>query len=90
MNWTCSSNQNRAILLSRNRRSATMNEIYQTFAADINRDRLREADHWRLAKQVRRSGGPTVATRLRGRLASLAGQRAAAPTLKRESSAGCS
>ena len=66
-----------------------MHEIYLTFAVDTNRDRLREADQWRLAKLARRNGSPTVATRLRGRVASLAGQRPAA-RLKTESPAGCS
>ena len=57
-----------------------MHEIYRTFATDLHRDRMREADRRRLASQVRRSDRPTLAGRARAALAGLLGQPAPAPT----------
>jgi hypothetical protein len=67
-----------------------MHEIYRTFADDLHRERLREADRERLAKQVRRDESATVTARVRGFLAGLLGQPApaATPTFSSDPRAG--
>ncbi len=57
-----------------------MHEIYRMFATDLDRDRVREADRWRLAKQVRRPDHLTLVGRARALVAGLFGQPAPAPT----------
>jgi hypothetical protein len=62
-----------------------MHQIYSTLAADIARDRIREADLGRLADQVRQNGAPGgartgTAGRLRDRVAELLRQPALRPT----------
>jgi hypothetical protein len=66
-----------------------MHQIYSTLAADIARDRIREADLGRLADQARQNGARSgargraqtgVAGRLRDRVAELLGQLALRPT----------
>jgi hypothetical protein len=66
-----------------------MHQIYSTLAADIVRDRIREADMGRLADQARQNGARSrargrgrtgVAGRLRNRVAELLRQPALRPT----------
>ena len=66
-----------------------MHQIYSTLAADIARDRIRQADLGRLADQARQNGARSgargrartgVAGRLRNRVAELLGQPALRPT----------
>jgi hypothetical protein len=66
-----------------------MHQIYSTLAADIARNRIREADLGRLADQVRQNGAPGgargrartgTAGRLRDRVAELLRQPALRPT----------
>jgi hypothetical protein len=57
-----------------------MHEIYRTFAADLQRERVLEADRERLAKQVRREDGATITARVRGFVTGLLGQPAPAAT----------
>jgi hypothetical protein len=66
-----------------------MHQIYSTFAADIARDRIREADLARLADQARQNGarsgargrtGTGTAGRVRNRVAELLRQPALRPT----------
>ena len=66
-----------------------MHQIYSTLAADIARDRIREADLARLADLARQNGARSgargrartgVAGRLRNRVAELLGQPALWPT----------
>jgi hypothetical protein len=66
-----------------------MHQIYSTLAADIVRDRIREADMGRLADQARQNGARSgargrgrtgVAGRLRSRVAELVRQPALRPT----------
>jgi hypothetical protein len=65
-----------------------MHETYRTLAADIQRDRMREAADWRLADEARRRRGATGRTaRLRRRLAAVIRQPAPARTLSSETAA---
>jgi hypothetical protein len=57
-----------------------MYEFHRMLTNDLHRERMQEADRSRLASLARRSGGATIAERIRGRLAVLVGQPAAAVT----------
>ena len=66
-----------------------MHEIYRMFATDMDRDRVREADRWRLARQVPRTDHLTLVGWARAVVARLFGQPAEAParTLAADTSA---
>ncbi len=66
-----------------------MHEIYQMLATDLQRERVRKADNWRLAQQARRAGGPTLAGRAWRFLAALVGQRPPTPARSAAESPAC-
>ena len=69
-----------------------MHEIYRAFAADFNRDRIREAAADRLAREARSATrGTSLLTRVRGVIDRAVGQPAPAPapTLSADGSVAC-
>jgi hypothetical protein len=69
-----------------------MHEIYRTFAADFEKDRIREAAAFRLAREARpHAPGTSFVKRVRAALDRAVGQPAPAPTpaLSADGSAAC-
>ena len=69
-----------------------MHEIYRTFAADFEKDRIREAAALRLAREARsHAPGTSFVNRARAALARVVGQPAPAPApaLSAEGSVAC-
>jgi hypothetical protein len=67
-----------------------MHEIYRTIAADLNRDRVREADAYRLAHAARSASGETsLLGRVRMAFDRVVGQPAAPASSSERSLAGC-